>query len=360
MHINFVCNRVRFLLGGIVLVLVLAVGATSFAAEIDGLYTAEVTVAGKSGEDREAASTRALAAVVVKVTGSREVLEAPALKEAFERPSAYLQQYRYGTTMQPDAAGVMAPVPTLAVTFDQKAVNALLERASLPIWSRVRPAVLVWLAVEMSGQRTLLGPEDPGGLMEVARQIADERGVPLIVPLLDLEDRANLNVTDVWGGFASFIDRASARYGPEAVLVGRVAASASGAFSGRWRLRIDGAPIVWESTGVSTAAVVSEGLQGAADRLGLRFANAGGVPSRVRLQVRNIETLEDYARTSSYLEALDVVEELAVTAAKAATVSYELRVRGGRTALAQVIGLGRTLVQVPSDATLSTYTLNAR
>ena len=92
----------------------------------------------------------------------------------------------------------------------------------------------------------------------------------------------------------------------------------------------------------------------------MRFANAGGVPSRVRLQVRNIETLEDYARTSSYLEALDVVEELAVTAAKAATVSYELRVRGGRTALAQVIGLGRTLVQVPSDATLSTYTLNAR
>ena len=350
-------RRIVRILRVMFVVLMASVANSPGAVEVDGLYRAEVPVAGKSAKEREEAVGRALAAVIVKVTGRRDARNESGLAQAFERPSAYLQQYRYGTVMQPDATGTLTPAPTLSVTFDQKAINGLLESSSLPIWSRIRPATLLWLAVEANSQRTLLGPQDASGLAEIAVATARARGVPVLLPLLDLEDRASLSAADVWGGFTGVIERASVRYGAGAILVGRIAAQPDGAFVGRWTLLIDAVPLDWDSEGADAVGAIAEGLEGAADRLGLRFSNISGGINRVRFKVHNVDTLEDYARVSSYFEGLDIVEAVAVTAAKGSTVSYELSVRGGRVALAQVLGLGRTLEQDPSDATLSTYTL---
>lgn len=349
--------------------------------EVRGLYRAEVLVSGKSADAREDAVRRALKRVIVKVTGRRNIAEVTGLQRAFTRPSSYLQQYRYGTVMQTDTTGEPRPVSVLVVTFDQQAINRLLKGLGLPIWSRVRPAVLTWIAVEANGLRTLIGTDDAVGLAAVAEETAGSRGLTLLMPLFDIEDRASLTVADVWGGFISEIERASERYGAEVILVSRVARRVSNwGFSGtsaleskprsptaaenanaqyesRWTLLIHSESQTWQSSGPTVNEIIQEGIQAAADRLSFHFAATSTGLTEVPLRVRNVESLEDYARTAAYLEGLDLVEGVAVSAADGTSVSYKLMVRGGRAALVQVLSLGRTLARDPGDGMSSTYRL---
>ena len=58
---------------------------------------------------------------------------------------------------------------------------------------------------------------------------ADERGLPIAWPLLDLQDLNAVTCTDVWGGFEDEIVAASARYRSDAVLIGKVRPGTFGA-----------------------------------------------------------------------------------------------------------------------------------
>ena len=108
----------------------------------------------------------------------------------------------------------------------------------MPVWGPERPLTLLWVAVDDGvGGRALLGanettelgapttPQMTALLTTVREEIvaaADERGLPIAWPLLDLEDLNAVTFTDVWGGFEDRIVAASTRYRADAVLIGRV------------------------------------------------------------------------------------------------------------------------------------------
>src|SRR5258706_15949695 len=52
--------------------------------------------------------------------------------------------------------------------------------------------------------------------------VADERGLPVTLPLLDVQDLRAVTFADVWGGFEDRVAAASARYRADALLIGRV------------------------------------------------------------------------------------------------------------------------------------------
>lgn len=47
-------------------------------------------------------------------------------------------------------------------------------------------------------------------------------GLPVSIPLMDLDDNMAVNATDVWGRFADPILKASQRYGAEMVVLGKL------------------------------------------------------------------------------------------------------------------------------------------
>ena len=327
------------------------------ALEVDDLYVAQVPVDDKNPMDRDAALARALEEVLVKVTGLADPGSSPAVRAALGRPASYLQEYRYETVTGPGGASDPLPRQVLAVRFDARAVDDLLLSAGLPIWSRTRPSVLIWLAAEIGGARTLVGPADPPALAAAARDAAGRRGLPLLVPLLDLEDRARVAMADVWGGFTERVVDASRRYGAEAILIGRVSPVAGGAHEARWTLLLGDAPQTWRSAGASAEQAVDAGVQAVADRLAAQFAQRDLGSAAVALRVTGIAMLEDYARALAYLGSLDIVTRLAVTGASRDSVSFEVEVRGGLDSLAQVVRLGRTLVAETADLSARTYRL---
>ncbi|MGE0372435.1 MAG: DUF2066 domain-containing protein, partial [Gammaproteobacteria bacterium] len=217
----------------------LACAAGARAGEVEGLYETQVPVTGQREAERVDALRTAFRQVLVKVTGDRGAASHQRVQALARSPLGYVQQYLY-RPLPPDyapaAAADTAPTQMLWVRFDAQAVDLLLQQANEPVWGRMRPSTLVWLAVDDQGRRALAGNDTQPDLRRELEDQAEVRGVPLLFPLLDVEDQRRVNFADVWGGFDQEVRAASARYQSGAVLVGRVHRARSGDWAGRWSL----------------------------------------------------------------------------------------------------------------------------
>lgn len=330
--------------------LVIASGALSpapHAAEVTTLYDVAVPVAGQGAVERSRAIREAFAEVLVKVSGDRNAPRQPALKAAFSDTMRYVQQYRYHKLVRHDAGSgdVELPALELRISFDPRAVNQLLFDTGNPVWGRARPTTLIWLAVQDQTTRFLVGSDMGQAFQdEIARQ-AQRRGIPVLFPLMDLEDQAALHFTDVWGNFQDSILAASRRYQSEAVLVGRLYLRQGGEWEARWTLYSDAEPRYWSATASEAGAVLAAGIDSTADSLALRFAQrGGGSANRVTaLAVSGVDSLKDFARVLDYLESIDSVTSLQVSRVEADNVVFHLRIRGDESGLRQAIAFGGTL-----------------
>ncbi|MCG8433026.1 MAG: DUF2066 domain-containing protein [Gammaproteobacteria bacterium] len=325
------------------------------AATVDGLYEAEVAVTDEGPEVRQNGFREAFAKVIVKVTGSRGIAESGAAAPIIENARAYVQRFGYEERELP--ADEDNPFPGrqlyLQVRFDQNGVDRVLRNRGLPLWGRERPTTLVWLAVEEAGERAMVGAgHEDQRLLDAVSAAAAERGINLTLPLLDLEDRARLNVADIRGGFADRIIEASQRYSPYGILVGDLLSSGPGVregeqpvWSARWTLIKQDGSMDWESVTSSVDSVVMAGVDGVADNYARQFAldTLFAESGRVEVLVRDINTLEDYARAVKYFESLSVVDMVDVARVAAGEVQFRLKLLGDLRNFEQAVALGRTL-----------------
>lgn len=338
-------------------------GGTVQAANVDGLYQAETPVEGQGTEQRNLAIRDAFAKVLVKVTGSRRALERPDLAAELKAAPRYVQEYRYrlapespsAATDEPPAGEAEPPAPAqpqrlLLVHFDHQAVNRLLRAHGLPVWGGNRPAGLIWLGMEQGGVRRLLtGESDPEPHAALAAA-ADERGLPILFPLMDLEDQMRLQVADVWGNFEENIRRASARYRPDLILTGRIVRLDENLWRAHWQLYQGDYPLNWSDEGAEAASLAAAGLDHMADLLAERYAplSGDGSHSRIRLMVTGIADLRDYAGVTRFLQSQSSIEEVVLAGVQPDALIYELLVRGGVQVLQQGLELGGMLE--PGDA----------
>ena len=332
------------------LLLVLAAGLAS-AAEVAGLYEAEVPVSGQQRTERERALRTALLQVLVKVSGGRAVTQDPGVAKALQSPSQYVQQYRYRTVYGASRASrEVRPGRVLWAQFDRDAVNRLLRERELPIWGKARPAILVWLAVERDGRRVLVGSDDASTIPSALESRAVARGLPLLIPLLDLEDQSRLRVTDVWGEFTDSIVASSQRYQSDVILVARAYQLLPGLWEARWRLLMGHRTVTWSTQSDVLDIVLDEGIDRAADVLAEEFARIreGGGSGSMELVVTDINTLGDYARALHYLRALDMVESVRTTRMQPGEARFSLKSSAGKEAVGEAISLGRTLSPMDS------------
>lgn len=320
--------------------------ATVFAAKVADLYDAEVPVIDQGAEARAAGLREALATVLLKVSGRME-LPRQGLGQVLDRAQQIAQQYRYRLNDAPVPANA-SPAGNrylLWARFDEAQVNAILNGMGLPVWGGTRPSVLVWLAVEEGGQRYLAGGEAQGAAQRGLQSHSRQRGLPLLLPLLDLEDQRRITVTDVWGNFRDTINEASARYQADAILTGRVFQGASGLWQGHWTLYESGEAQGWNASAQDLDALVGTMVAQVTGTLAQRYAHVVDPNARsfVTLDVSAVETLADYARLMRYLRSLDNVKGAQVLRSEADRLRVRVEVLGDAQALARLISLGQVL-----------------
>jgi len=325
---------------------------TPLAAEpVKDLYVAQVPVQGQGSEARSEAIRQALAQVIVKVSGSRQATGGPQLKKLLARSSRYVEQYRYRLAEGRVGVDKGASGRLLWVKFDERAVNRLLRSQGLVVWGRVRPSLLLWIGLEEGGHRRLMQPELEPALRSALQRTARQRGVPVLLPLMDLQDRNGLKVSDLWGGFEQEIRRASRRYQPDVILAGHLRQVGRGDWRGDWTLLQPGADRVWSTRGPGKSAAAVAGLQRAVDELAAQYAPRTGNQEslRLRLRISGMRNLADYILVKDYLHSLGMIERLDLLAAEGDHVSFLAQVRDGREPLKRDIMLGGVLEVVKAQ-----------
>ncbi|MEW8264057.1 MAG: DUF2066 domain-containing protein [Candidatus Thiodiazotropha taylori] len=316
------------------------------AEAVTNLYEAEVAVFGQGGEARSKGIREAFAGVLVKVSGDSGLLDDPQVEQLLKRGSRLVQQYRYKPLPNPpEEVDEETPDRLLWARFDARAVNRLLRESGVPVWGETRPSMLLWLGQEEGARRSLISPDRATSLKQQLTQTADARGLPLVWPLMDIEDQRAVQVSDLWGGFEENIRRASDRYLPDVILVGRLSYRGQGSWRGEWILYLPDKINRWQSYAETRAGVAKEGMEQAVDALALRFAPqqvSQGISS-LRLRVHGLTQLADYALVQDYLRSLAMIDNVDLLAADPEQVSFLLRVHGGRDALVRGIQLGSVL-----------------
>ncbi|HEY1992011.1 MAG TPA: DUF2066 domain-containing protein [Gammaproteobacteria bacterium] len=314
--------------------------APARAVIVSGLYEARVPVTDQSAAARASAVQQAFAVVLVKVTGNRAA--AGALAAALGNPSQYLQQYRYEKVDADPANNVPAGL-MLWTNFSASVITKALNAAHAQVWGAERPRTLVWLVSPESGGH-ILAAADSGVVMQALLTAAQQRGIVLAFPQMDSQDRAAIGVPDLAAFNAERIRAASARYQPDAILVG-VMTPAEGQLAARWEWLAPDKVKDWQTPAGDAAVVAVDGVQVAADRFAARYAIAADAPdqSGVPLQVDGITSLDAYAKVSDYLKALTPVRAVRVERVGQGSVFYSLDVHGSLDNLESALVLGGLL-----------------
>lgn len=217
--------------------LLISLVATTASAASD-LYQAKVLV--RSTAEQDEGMREGLIRVLQKVSGQEGIADIPGIAEAINTPDMYIVQFGFESTDETTLSsdGVEVSAKQMVMQFDKKAIERLLKDYSISVWQPTeRPNTLVWLIQSASGERTQLGESDrQHPLLQALTKEAKQKAMPLMWPLLDLEDAAALDEVDMWGLYADTIRTASQRYNPGAILAARVYAEGEQTYSGRWLL----------------------------------------------------------------------------------------------------------------------------
>ncbi len=330
----------------------IVVTGTAFAVEVPTLFTAEVPLDEEADDPRADAYAAALVEILGRVSGTDVAMNPQLVDELFPTPASYVMQFRPGAN------------DTLWVSFDGDAIESTLRNAGLTFWGSERPLTLVWLAVDWGqGTREIIGSDDPERTQAESRsidrnrllrermlEIAQKRGLPVVLPLLDTTDLQSVTFADIWGGFDDLILDASQRYDVNSVLIGRIRPSSSQ--RSRWTYHFSGTDVSYQGAPEAVVAQI-------ADLLAAEFAVGGNAPvEAVLLNVSGIVSVEAYGSVQNILQDVALIENFAVTAVSGDTVTYRVDVRGGVERLSRALrfnGLVEQEVVDPLQEALEFY-----
>lgn len=188
---------------------------TTVAKTTVDVYHAEVVLSNEKNA-RSIAWGEGLEQVLVKASGNADIADNEVVKKAMRDGSDYLAKFKYGT---------LNGQKSLDMQYSPKQIRVLLSQANASVWPKERENVLVWLVQDDNVERQV-GWEQ-SGLDSVAalQTAAQQSGLPITLPLGDMDDLTKISAPDLWGNFPEPLEEASVRYPADSALVLKVAAN---------------------------------------------------------------------------------------------------------------------------------------
>jgi len=322
---------------------VLVWAGNTVAEVLPDLYTASVPVADQSAAALSTAAREAMGEVVVKASGSKDVLQNPTIAAALKNARSHVQQYAYVRGETP------APLLSLRAEFDGSYITDLVTQSGEPLWTANRPVVLAWVVVQDEQGRHFINQESAPQEAEALVAEFSRRGVPVKIPVFDLVDTAALSISEAWTMDANILQAASARYNVQDVVAGRLAISSDGQSRGDWTYFRRGERISRSITVADLPAFLRSGVSIVAADMASRYAVAptGGAEGGVRVSITGITNYGDYSALVSWLEKLELVEYANLEQVQGERVEFVLKAKTDAAQLAAIIELNHRLVPMP-------------
>ncbi len=327
------------------LIFTLLMFSSTLSAEVvQNLHSAQVPVTDQSNTSLASASQDALAEVLVKVSGSEDVLQHPQIVAALPEARGHVQQYAYARDER-GGDGLYA-----RFEFEGSYVNRLLTQARLPLWTANRPRVLVWMVAEIDDSRRFVSLAETPDLAAQLIAAFERRGVPIQLPLFDLADATAIAVDDIWEQRGPVIQAASGRYDADNLLVGRAVVVSSGQWTGDWSYLYGNHRLDRSSQAPGPVGFMRDGVALAAEEMASRYAVAptGVADDRVHLVVNGVFAFSDYTAIVSWLESLELIAHANVESISGDRVQFGLDAVADAAQLASVIELNDRLQPLES------------
>ncbi|GAA6131843.1 DUF2066 domain-containing protein [Halopseudomonas sabulinigri] len=325
------------LLRPLLFALLFALPLTSRAAVLEALY--QVNVPPAEGAQQAVQLDTATRIMLQRLAGSGVKLDKGPLAAVMAEPSSVTR--RIGAL---DEAGGMQ------VEFDPLLLRDALAKADVPMLGRNRPGILVW-AVES----TTLGDDFllPGSeLGQALRAAANYRGVALMQPLADLQDRTSVGESDVLKADQAVLQQAAERYAAEGMLA--LQASQQG---GVWALQWT----FWLNDKQETGKAQSDNPREAADQLMQALADAvfaqyavtsvpGDQVTGWRLHIRGVNGLDQFSRLQRMLQQMGTQSVPQLVSMRGDEVIFTFDFPGDEAQLQRMLMLDQRLVPVDPPA----------
>ena len=335
----------------ILLSLLMLSGSGTLVALPSSLYQGQVPVASHAPADWDKAVAPALAQVLIKISGNRNITDIDVIKQGLTKADGYVQSYNYVTGTAPAAL-------SLQIRFSPKAVNNLLQNANqgqapqspqVPT-SEHHSLTLVWLAVQdAQGQPQLLTDAKDATVAGVQQQ-ADKSGLSLLWPAGDLEDISSLSANQVWQLDQGAVQQASHRYQADNILLGKIQKQPDGSWQGDWVMINNQGNVSWQTQGNNTgqaAVAVLAKLGGSLKDVSA--VTPGVVSGQVDLTVLGINGLNDYAALVNYLRSLASVANVDTRQMGGNSITLSVALRASQSALVNEISQGDKLTAANSQ-----------
>lgn len=325
-------------------------------------YTAEVPVTSQESRERDAALGRALAQVLVRVSGQVAAPNDPVAQRALRVAESMVLGTEY-RDVEELAGGVPVQRQVLAATFDPEAVDALVVAAGLPLWAGERPKPMLWLAVDDGGGA---GPRLVSAQqINVVKPLAQrglERGLRFLLPGgTAVEQPAS---GSIWALDAAAVGVLSSRYGARVQLLGKVARAGAAGWTSEWLLA-DGTEELarWSITDPSPQRAIAAGADRAADTLAARQAKRveAGKAEVLEAEILGINSQSAWLDLAGYLQSLPVLRGFDVIEARPDAMRVRLDLAVDRTRFeAMLVGSGHLVPEATAPAADPTLTTRVR
>ncbi|GGA85700.1 hypothetical protein GCM10011521_25170 [Arenimonas soli] len=311
------------------------------------LYTGESELLGQSAGERRAATARALAQVLVKVTGNPLAAANPVVRRALPKAASFVREERTSegaSDQQGNTAIGGAPVykTTLQVQFDPNRVDALVVGAGLPFWGSDRPSPILWLAIDDGRGARLVNASQINVVKPLATR-GTERGLSFGLPAGSAVEQAAVDT--IWARNPGPMMALTERYGHQTQLLGRLFREGQG-WTADWVLtRGDTELSRWSFSDPSAQRALASGADGAADAIARRDATRAdvGEPAVHHVLITGMRLADDFTRAMGYLQTLPVVRNLNVEEATPDSLRLRLDLAVGVPAFEAFLAAGDVL-----------------
>ncbi|MGZ9898138.1 DUF2066 domain-containing protein [Shewanella gaetbuli] len=337
----------------IIVLLTFAFHLPAFADEVANLDEANIVVESRSSKLRQEALKEALASVFLKNSGKPSVVLHPLIKAQIDNPELLLIQYGY---TQEDENLI------LKANFDHQGVIRTLRQADQPVWGVQRPLTLLWLSFVEDNSRVILSDISDNEIRDNLTSESSNKGIPILLPLMDLDDLMAVSPTDVKGMFVSPIKTASNRYKADYFAVadieeslGRISYKLTLYNNNQTEMNIQ--PLFMrQGVAADTTAAANIMIALLADYYISQYAiESSGNDLTAHVSFTGVTSMAQVVDLEDYLKSLSAVKSVSVNALNDATITYKLSLFSSIEDLERLLNLDNRFTQIDAIGSVDMY-----
>lgn len=338
----------------IMFLIVALICCSAQAVELKDLYSFNARVADNTPNTRAAILPQALDQLFLKLAGSHQILQHPKIVAAKQQADQYVRDFYYR-----EASDSFH----LTINFDENMVEQLLASADIPLLTKHRPVVMVWLVVgdHSNNNFVLIGEQAYAELARLVERTGQNYGIPTVMPLLDLTEELLVKPNDVAEFNEVPLQQAAGRYNVDIVLAGKITKQ-DDEWQCVWRLYAGDRKLDGATSGADLPVEIDNMFGKVTQELAKHYA---GTKFKYRnnnlvfVRIRGVTDVGDYAKIMTYLVGLPSVKNAEVSAVNDQEMVVALTTDSGQQTIKAALDINTLLVDAGTTEEYLSYTLRS-